>query len=288
MMTLQFKKCVSLFVCLSLLLSACSPGKSSKAGGFVRSAACLSGLVVSPLTDKSSKANEFASNTVELAYDLCSNKGKVIVEAGKPITSIGKIKMECTTEIGKATCTKKDKTKCELKKVELCNELGEDCKDFEFGVTPVPCNGPSDKSEGACRPMSLRATKQEEGAKEGTKKEQEQEKREEIANEIDGLCSTDECKNDVKIIKGLLKEVADITKSIITKSISELFREELDKGKSANDRAPSIGQGESSLDGGGVGKSVLDNKPNPSANARNISDIPYLEYEAIKKKSRAS
>jgi hypothetical protein len=85
-----------------------------------------------------------------------------------------------------------------------------------------------------------------------------------------------------------LKEVADITKSIITKSISELFREELDKGKSANDRAPSIGQGESSLDGGGVGKSVLDNKPNPSANARNISDIPYLEYEAIKKKSRAS
>ena len=31
MMTLQLKKCVSLFVCLSLLLSACSPDKSSKA-----------------------------------------------------------------------------------------------------------------------------------------------------------------------------------------------------------------------------------------------------------------
>ncbi|MCA6072708.1 MAG: hypothetical protein LE178_04140 [Endomicrobium sp.] len=42
MMTLQFKRCVSLFVCLSLLVSACSPDKSSKA---------------------SSKANEFARNT---------------------------------------------------------------------------------------------------------------------------------------------------------------------------------------------------------------------------------
>ncbi|MCA6070650.1 MAG: hypothetical protein LE180_06060, partial [Endomicrobium sp.] len=32
MMTLQLKRCVNLFVCLSLLLSACSPDKSSKAG----------------------------------------------------------------------------------------------------------------------------------------------------------------------------------------------------------------------------------------------------------------
>ncbi|MCA6073036.1 MAG: hypothetical protein LE178_05885, partial [Endomicrobium sp.] len=32
MMTLQLKRCVSLFVCLSLLVSACSPDKSSKAG----------------------------------------------------------------------------------------------------------------------------------------------------------------------------------------------------------------------------------------------------------------
>ncbi|MCA6073103.1 MAG: hypothetical protein LE178_06230 [Endomicrobium sp.] len=31
MTTLQLKRCVSLFVCLSLLLSACSPDKSSKA-----------------------------------------------------------------------------------------------------------------------------------------------------------------------------------------------------------------------------------------------------------------
>ncbi|MCA6073068.1 MAG: hypothetical protein LE178_06050 [Endomicrobium sp.] len=35
MMTLQLKRCVSLFVCLSLLLSACSPDKSSKAGNKV-------------------------------------------------------------------------------------------------------------------------------------------------------------------------------------------------------------------------------------------------------------
>ncbi|MCA6072868.1 MAG: hypothetical protein LE178_04965 [Endomicrobium sp.] len=31
-MTLRLKRCVSLFVCLSLLVSACSPDKSSKAG----------------------------------------------------------------------------------------------------------------------------------------------------------------------------------------------------------------------------------------------------------------
>ncbi|MCA6070632.1 MAG: hypothetical protein LE180_05970 [Endomicrobium sp.] len=36
MMTLRLKKCVSLFVCLSLLVSACSPDKSSKAGEFTR------------------------------------------------------------------------------------------------------------------------------------------------------------------------------------------------------------------------------------------------------------
>ncbi|MCA6069776.1 MAG: hypothetical protein LE180_01435, partial [Endomicrobium sp.] len=35
MMTLQLKRCVSLFVCLSLLLSACSPDKSHKAGSNV-------------------------------------------------------------------------------------------------------------------------------------------------------------------------------------------------------------------------------------------------------------
>ncbi|MCA6073175.1 MAG: hypothetical protein LE178_06600, partial [Endomicrobium sp.] len=39
---ITLKRCVSLFVCLSLLVSACSPDKSSKAG---------------------SKANEFARNT---------------------------------------------------------------------------------------------------------------------------------------------------------------------------------------------------------------------------------
>ncbi|MCA6070254.1 MAG: hypothetical protein LE180_03985 [Endomicrobium sp.] len=42
MMTLHLRRCVSLFVCLSLLVSACSPDKSSKAG---------------------SKASEFARNT---------------------------------------------------------------------------------------------------------------------------------------------------------------------------------------------------------------------------------
>jgi hypothetical protein len=42
MMTLRLKRCVSLFVCFSLLVSACSPDKSSKAG---------------------SKASEFARNT---------------------------------------------------------------------------------------------------------------------------------------------------------------------------------------------------------------------------------
>ncbi|MCA6070626.1 MAG: hypothetical protein LE180_05935 [Endomicrobium sp.] len=36
-MTLQLKRCVSLFVCLSLLVSACSPDNSSKAGGKVSS-----------------------------------------------------------------------------------------------------------------------------------------------------------------------------------------------------------------------------------------------------------
>ncbi|MCA6072830.1 MAG: hypothetical protein LE178_04770, partial [Endomicrobium sp.] len=35
-MTLQLKRCVSLFVCLSLLVSACSPDKSSKASEFAR------------------------------------------------------------------------------------------------------------------------------------------------------------------------------------------------------------------------------------------------------------
>jgi hypothetical protein len=46
MMTLRLRRCVGLFVCLSLLVSACSPDKSSKAGNKV-----------------SSKANEFARNT---------------------------------------------------------------------------------------------------------------------------------------------------------------------------------------------------------------------------------
>jgi hypothetical protein len=46
MMTLRLRRCVSLFVCLSLLLSACSPDKSSKAGNKV-----------------SSKASEFSRNT---------------------------------------------------------------------------------------------------------------------------------------------------------------------------------------------------------------------------------
>ena len=149
MMTLQLRRCVSLFVCLSLLLSACSPDKSSKA---------------------SSKANEFARNTevekvkmtesekeekVELAYDLCSEKGTVTVDAGKSIDeAIGK--MKCTTENGKTTCKEGDKTKCELEKVELCNDKGEGCKDFEFGETKVLCSKPSDKSKGACLPMRLR------------------------------------------------------------------------------------------------------------------------------------
>jgi hypothetical protein len=37
MMTLQLRRCVSLFLCLSLLLSACSPDKSNKAVGKVSS-----------------------------------------------------------------------------------------------------------------------------------------------------------------------------------------------------------------------------------------------------------
>ncbi|MCA6072720.1 MAG: hypothetical protein LE178_04200 [Endomicrobium sp.] len=36
MTALRLRRCVSLFVCLSLLLSACSPDKSSKASGFTR------------------------------------------------------------------------------------------------------------------------------------------------------------------------------------------------------------------------------------------------------------
>ena len=128
-MTLQLKKCISLFICLSLLVSACSPGKSSK-------------------------ANELARNKVKLVYDLCASEDNVIVDAGKSITFIGK--MECTTENGSTICKDtKNNSECELTKVELCNELGEDCKDFKFDVTPVPC-GPSDKSEGACLPMRLR------------------------------------------------------------------------------------------------------------------------------------
>ncbi|MCA6070745.1 MAG: hypothetical protein LE180_06560, partial [Endomicrobium sp.] len=134
-----FKKYVALLVCLSLFISACSPDKSNKA---------------------SSKAGELARNKVELAYELCSNKDKVIVEAEMPIKSIDE--MECiTAENGNATCTKEDNTKCELKKVELCNELGEDCKDFEFGKTKVLCNEPSDKSKGACLPMKLRGEKED-------------------------------------------------------------------------------------------------------------------------------
>ena len=131
-MTLHLRRCVSLFVCLFLLISACSPNKSSKAG---------------------SKASGLARNKVELAYDLCSSKDKVFVEAEKPITVIDE--MECITENGRTTCTKEDKTKCELEKVELCNELGKDCKDFKFDETLVPCE-PSDKSKSACLPMSLK------------------------------------------------------------------------------------------------------------------------------------
>ncbi|MCA6070766.1 MAG: hypothetical protein LE180_06705, partial [Endomicrobium sp.] len=136
MMTLRLRRCVSLFVCLSLLLSACSPGK------------------------KSSKAGELARNKVKLTYGLCSNKDSVIVDAEKPIESSIIGEMNCVTENGNTTCTKEDNIKCELKKVELCDELGEDCRNFKFGVTPVPCNEPSDKSKGACLPMILREKKE--------------------------------------------------------------------------------------------------------------------------------
>ncbi|MCA6070635.1 MAG: hypothetical protein LE180_05985 [Endomicrobium sp.] len=134
MMTLHLRKCVSLFVCLSLLLSACSNSN-----------------------------NKLARNKVKLAYDICSNKGNVIVKVGEPITRIGD--MNCVKKNGKATCTKKDNSPCELKKVELCNELGKDCKDFEIGVTPVPCNESSDKSKDACLPMKLREKKEREKGK---------------------------------------------------------------------------------------------------------------------------
>ncbi|MCA6070261.1 MAG: hypothetical protein LE180_04020, partial [Endomicrobium sp.] len=134
MMTLQFKKCVSLFVCLSLLFSAC--GKPSKKA--------------------SGKAGELARNEVKLAYDLCGINGEDIVKARKPIKSIGE--MDCVTKDGNTTCTKKDDAefKCELKKVELCNDEKEDCKPFEFDKTKVPCDKSSDEPEGACLPKILR------------------------------------------------------------------------------------------------------------------------------------
>jgi hypothetical protein len=196
-----------LFLCLSLFLSACSPDKSSKAG-------------------------EIARNEVKLAYDLCSEKGTVTVDAEKPITRMGK--MECTTENGKTTCTKKDdaKFKCELKKVELCNELEEECEDFKFDETLVPCE-PSDNSKGACRLMSLKG-EQEKEAGAGTKTEQE--KREEIINEIrKQQCATDngDCLNDVGINE-LLEKVRDTTKTInkdeiLNKLNSIIIEKEIDK-----------------------------------------------------------
>jgi hypothetical protein len=54
MMTLHLRRCVSLFVCLSLLVSACSPNKSSKAGNKMLRQGSDQGLVVqSQDTDKS-------------------------------------------------------------------------------------------------------------------------------------------------------------------------------------------------------------------------------------------
>jgi hypothetical protein len=154
MMTLQLKKCVSLFVCLSLLLSACS-------------------------SDKSSKAGEIARNEVKLAYDLCASKDEVIVKAEESITSIGEGEgeMKCTTENGKTTCTKRDGTKCKLKNVELCNELDEDCEDFKFDVTPVPCE-PSDNSKGACRPMRLKGEQEKEKEEKVYQSKEQQQKKE--------------------------------------------------------------------------------------------------------------
>ncbi|MCA6072721.1 MAG: hypothetical protein LE178_04205 [Endomicrobium sp.] len=62
MMTLRLKRCVSLFVCLSLLVSACSPDKSSKAGSkasstvdMARNQSNIQGLV--PHTDTSAGNN---------------------------------------------------------------------------------------------------------------------------------------------------------------------------------------------------------------------------------------
>jgi hypothetical protein len=53
MMTLRLRRCVSLFVCLSLLLSACSPGKSSKAGSNVSEFTTRTSVVPQQVNDKS-------------------------------------------------------------------------------------------------------------------------------------------------------------------------------------------------------------------------------------------
>jgi penicillin-binding protein 2A len=226
-----------LFVCLSLLLSACSPDKSSKAGNKV-----------------SSKANEFARNTevekvkmtesekeekrekeekVELAYDLCSEKGTVTVDAGKSIDeAIGK--MKCTTKNGKTTCKEGDKTKCELEKVELCNDLGKDCKDFEFGETKVLCSKPSDKSKGACLPMRLRGEKKKEkegadrvkaeedaGLQEKAKKKKEKESTDRVKAEEDARLQEEakkkkekEKEKEEKQLNGEREERKEIAKEI--------------------------------------------------------------------------
>ena len=65
MMTLRLRRCVSLFVCLSLLVSACSPDKSSKAGSnktgsavdMARNQSNIQGLVPQPQNTDTSAGN---------------------------------------------------------------------------------------------------------------------------------------------------------------------------------------------------------------------------------------
>ena len=147
MMTLHLKKCVSFFVRLSLLLSACSNSdKSSKASN---KASDFTTRTTTQFNEKVKVEDEEKEKVKVrvLNYTHCSlaeSRGRwlrseeIFVEEGGTIKSMGG--RECITKNGETICINpKDKSECKLTEVRLCDLLMEHCEDFEAGVTPVPC-----------------------------------------------------------------------------------------------------------------------------------------------------
>jgi hypothetical protein len=155
MMTLHLKKCVSSFLCLSLLLSACSPGKSHKASEFTTRP-----------TTRLNKKVKVLNNTP------CGDKREIFVEVGETIEYIGGMKCITKKDSDTIICTNtKNSSKCELTDLKLCDHLGKHCKVFKLNETPVPCNKSSNTPKGECPPGIL--TGKSKKYKKEEKKEQE-------------------------------------------------------------------------------------------------------------------